>query len=125
MSHCNRNPKAAPTATIRLDCQDHQFLKVDKLDNFKLKKIVSSPFQEFVVCANFQVGPQKLISQDLTWDEPVVSAGDPGDPVNKPDVYTFTNGNEVHMCAGEFITREELRILTPIQSKVLNHQLSF
>jgi len=43
-------------------------------------------------------------------DEPYCIEGDLGDPVNKPDKYIFPNGDEVHMCAGEVISREELPI---------------
>lgn len=44
-------------------------------------------------------------------DEPCCIKGDLSDPVGKPDRYVFPNGDEVHMCAGEVITREELQQL--------------
>lgn len=77
-------------------------LPLDSQISFKFHKLDKSD-------SNFSM-PQ-ITSQDLTLDEPVVTKGDPKDPVNRPDVYRFQNGDEVHMCAGETITREELRIL--------------
>jgi len=57
--------------------------------------------------------------QDIpVFDEPVITKGDPNDPVNQPDVYTFENGDVIQMCAGEYITREEL------QSKLLSRQVT-
>lgn len=53
----------------------------------------------------------QFLLQDFEYpDDPTCWPGDKGDPVNCPDRYVFPNGDEVHMCAGEWVTRQELKL---------------